>query len=187
MNSFLEKINQDLKKALIKKEELIVSVLRMLNSAIHNKEIEKRTKLSKTSAFAEAASFAEVASATKAESEDREKLNKLEQESKLSEEEVMEVIFSEAKKRKDSIVEFRKGNRQDLADKETEELEILKKYLPEQMSEEQIKEEAKKVIAEINAVGPQDTGKVMSALMPKLKGKTEGGIVSKIVGELLKK
>ena len=58
--------------------------------------------------------------------------------------------------------------------------------MPEQISEEQIKEEAEKVIEEVGAVGPQDTGKVMSVLMPKLKGKTEGGIVSKIVGTLLK-
>jgi hypothetical protein len=71
-------------------------------------------------------------------------------------------------------------------EKEKKELEILKKYLPEQMSEDRIKEEAKKVIEEIGASGPKDTGKVMSALMPKLKGKAEGGMVSKIVGELLK-
>jgi len=173
MNSLQEKINQDLKKAFVGKEELTVSVLRMLNSAIHNKEIEKRTKLSKTPSFAKA-------------SEDKEKLEKLKQESRLAEEEVLDVVSSEAKKRKDSIEEFKKGGRQDLADKETKELEILKKYLPEQMGEEQIREKVKKVIAEVGAAGPKDTGKVMSALMPKLKGKAEGGIVSKIVGELLK-
>jgi hypothetical protein len=54
------------------------------------------------------------------------------------------------------------------------------------MSEEQIREEVKKVIEEISATGPKDTGKVMAALMPRLKGKAEGGVVSKIVGELLK-
>ena len=83
-------------------------------------------------------------------------------------------------------MEFEKGGRKDLVEKETKELEILKKYLPEQMSEEQVIEEAKKMIAEIGATGPKDTGKVMSALMPKLKGRAEGGIVSKIVSELLK-
>jgi len=97
-----------------------------------------------------------------------------------------DVIASEAKKRKDSIIEFKKGNRNDLVEKEEKELEILKKYLPEQMNEEQVKEEAKKVISEIGAVGPKDTGKVMSALMPKVKGKTDGSVVSKVVGELLK-
>ena len=164
MTSLQEKINSELKKAFMGKEELTVSVLRMLNSAIHNKEIEKRTKLSKQ----------------------EKDIEKLKESSQLTEEEVIEVISSEAKKRKDAIIEFAKGGRQDLADKETKELEILKKYLPEQMGEEQIREEAKKVIEEMNAAGLKDTGKVMSALMPKLKGKAEGGVVSKIVNELLR-
>lgn len=168
-----EQVNNDLKKSFIEKEELVVSVLRMLNSAIHNKEIEKRTKLSKTPAFAEA-------------SADKEKLKKLEEGSKLTEEEILETVFSEAKKRKEAILEFGKGGRQDLVDKETKELEILKKYLPEQIGEEQIREEIKKAIEETGAVGPKDTGKVMAAVMPKLKGKAEGQLVNKIVGELLK-
>lgn len=165
MNPLQEKINNDLKKALREKDELGALVLRGLNAAIHNKEIEKRTKLSK-------------------EEKDIEKLKKG---SKLTEEEVAGVIISEAKKRKDAIEEFKKGERQDLVEKEEKELEILKKYLPEQMGEEQIKEEVKKVIEGVGAVGPQDTGKVMGALMPKLKGKAEGGVVSKIVNNLLSK
>jgi len=104
----------------------------------------------------------------------------------LTEEDILDVFMSEAKKRKDAIVEFKKGAREDLAKKEGEELEILKKYLPEQMGEDQIREEAKKIIEEVGAVGPQDTGSVMGALMPKLKGKTDGNVVNKIVGELLK-
>lgn len=164
MNSLQEKINKDLKQAMRDKNELLLLVLRGINAVIHNKEIEKRTKLSK----------------------DEKDIAKLEKESKLIEEEVMQVISSEAKKRKDSIEEFKKGKRDDLVEKEEKELEILKKYLPEQMSEEQIQEEAKKVIEEVEAVGPQDIGKVMSLLMPKFKGKAEGGVVSKIVSELLK-
>jgi uncharacterized protein YqeY len=158
-----ERINEEIKKAMQAKSELLLLVLRGINAAIKNKEIEKRTKLSKN----------------------EKDIKKLEELSKLSEEEVIEVISGEAKKRKDSIFEFKKGNRNDLVEKEEKELEILKKYLPEQMSEDQVKEEAKKVIAEIGAVGPKDTGKVMSALMPKLKGKAEGSTVSKVVGELL--
>jgi hypothetical protein len=168
-----EKINQDIKQAMQSKEELLLLVLRGISAAIHNKEIEKRTKLSKTSSYAKA-------------SEDKEKLEKLEKESKLTEEEVMEVISSEAKKRKDSIEEFTKGNRQDLVDKEIKELEIIKAYLPEQMSEDAIKEIVKKAIAETGTAGPKDTGKVMSKIMPQLKGKADGSVVSKIVGELLK-
>ena len=168
-----EKINEEIKKAMQAKSELLLLVLRGINAAIKNREIEKRTKLSKTSAFVGA-------------SADKEKLEKLDKESKLTEEEVIEVISNEAKKRRDSIAEFKKGNRNDLVEKEEKELETLKKYLPEQISEDQVKEEAKKVITEISAVGPKDTGKVMSALMPKLKGKAEGSIVSKVVNELLK-
>lgn len=104
----------------------------------------------------------------------------------LTEEDILSVLMGEAKKRKDAIMEFKKGAREDLAKKEEEELEILKKYLPEQMGEDQIREEAKKIIEEVGAVGPQDTGSVMGALMPKLKGKTDGNVVNKIVGELLK-
>ena len=162
--SLQEQINNDLKKAQQEKDELMLLVLRGINAAIKNKEIEKRTKLSKT----------------------EKDIEKLKKESKLIEEEVMEVISSEAKKRKDAIEEFKKGERQDLVEKEEKELEILKKYLPEQMSEEQIKEETKKVIEEVGAVGPQDTGKVMGVLMLKLKGKAEGGVVSKVVNELLR-
>jgi len=168
-----EKINQDIKKAMQEKSELLLLVLRGINAAIHNKEIEKRTKLSKTLAFAKA-------------SADKEKLEKLGKESKLTEEEVVEVIFSEAKKRKDSIIEFGKGGRQDLVDKETKELEIIKTYLPEQMSEDAVREIVKMAIEEIKAIGPKDTGKVMAQIMPQVKGKVDGSVVSKIVGELLK-
>jgi len=168
-----QKISEEIKKALQNKDELLLLVLRGINAAIHNKEIEKRTKLSKTSSFAKA-------------SEDKEKLEKLEKESKLTEDEVLEAVASEAKKRKESIVEFEKGGRQDLVDKEAAELEIIKKYLPEQMSEDTVKEIVKKAIKEISAAGPKDIGKVMAVIMPKLKGKAEGGVVSKIVGELLK-
>ncbi|MDP2934480.1 MAG: GatB/YqeY domain-containing protein [bacterium] len=156
-------INQEIKKAMQEKSELLLLVLRGINAAIKNREIEKRTKLSKS----------------------EKDIQKLEELSKLGEEEIIEVISGEAKKRKDSITEFKKGNRNDLVEKEEKELEILKKYLPEQMTEEQIQEEARKTIKEIGAVGPKDTGKVMSALMPKVKGKAGGSIVSKIVGELL--
>ena len=159
-----EKINGDIKKAMIEKNELLLLVLRGINASIKNKEIEKRTKLSKT----------------------EKDLKKLEELCKLSNEEVIDVISSEAKKRRDSIVEFEKGGRQDLVDKETKELEIIKTYLPEQMSEEVIKDIIKRAIEEIKAIGPKDTGKVMAAIMPQVKGKADGSMVSRIVGELLR-
>jgi len=108
-----EKIQEDLNSALKEKKELEVSVLRLLLSAIFNKEKEKRYKLSK-----EKPEFAS---------------EELEKESVLSDEEIIEVIFSEIKKRKEAILEFEKGDRKDLADKEKKEMRILQKYLPKEV------------------------------------------------------
>ncbi len=159
-----EKINGDIKQAMIAKQELLLLVLRGINSSIKNKEIEKRTKLVKT----------------------EKDLTKVDELCKLNDEEIIDVISSEAKKRKDSIEEFTKGNRMDLVEKEQKELEILKQYLPEQMSEDAVREIIKKAIEETGAAGPKDTGKVMAKIMPQVKGKADGSLVSKIVGELLK-
>ncbi len=159
-----EKINQDIKQSMIAKNETRLLVLRGLNAAIGNKMIEKRTKLSKTES--------DVAKLTEA--------------SKLNDEEVQDVIISEAKKRRESILEFGKGGRQDLVDNETKELAILQEYLPEQMSEEAVREIVKKAINETGATSPKDMGKIMAKVMPQVKGKTDGSVVGKIAGELLK-
>jgi len=143
-----KRINEDIKKAMKEKNELLLLVLRSINSAIHNKEIDKKQE--------------------------------------LKDEDIIEILMIEAKKRKDSIEQFTKGNRVDLVEKEKKELEIIKNYLPEQMDETKIKEEVEKAIKESGAVSLQDTGKIMSVLMPRLKGKAEGAVVSKIVSELLK-
>jgi len=103
----------------------------------------------------------------------------------LTEEEIVNIIVSEAKKRRESISEFEKGNRKDLADKEKLELEVLAKYLPEQLSEEEVTSLIKETIEEVGASSLQDLGKVMGALMPKVKGKADGGLISKIVKDLL--
>ena len=105
----------------------------------------------------------------------------------LSEEELLEVISSEAKKRKDAIEQYKKGERDDLAAKEEKELEILEKYLPEQLSEEKIKEVVQKTIKEIGAISPADFGKVMGKIMTQLKNKADGTIIAKIVKEELEK
>jgi len=167
-----EQIQNDLKEAFKKNEKDLVSVLRLLTAAFQNKEIEKRTKLSKSQPET-GRPWAD------------EPVEKLEELSKLTEEEVLEVISFEAKKRRDSIFEFEKGGRQDLADKEKQELEILQKYLPEQLSEEEIKKLVKEAIEKIGASEPKDMGKVMAELSPKIKGKADGSLVSKIVKELL--
>jgi len=102
-----------------------------------------------------------------------------------TDEDVLSVIQKEVRQRKDSIEQFQKGRRQDLVDKETEELELLQKYLPPQMSEEEIKSLVKETIAKTAASSMSDIGKVMGALMPKVKGKADGAIISKIVKEQL--
>jgi uncharacterized protein len=102
-----------------------------------------------------------------------------------TDEDVMSVIQSEAKKRKDSIEQYKNANRQDLVDKETEELAILEKYLPEQMGEDEIRKLVDEAVSQTGASGISDMGKVMGALMPKVKGKADGSLVSNIVKEKL--
>jgi hypothetical protein len=160
-----EKIQQDLNKAIKERKEIEVSTLRLLLAAIFNKEKEKRYKLSKQ----------------KPDLTEKD----LEKESQLVDEEVIEVISFEIKKRKESIELFKKGQRQDLVEKEAKEKDILEKYLPEQLSEEEIKKLVKEVIDKTEAKEIKDMGKVMAELMPKVKGKADGSLVSKIVKELL--
>jgi uncharacterized protein YqeY len=160
-----QKIQDDLQVALREKRELELSVLRMLAAAITNKEKEKRYKKSK-----------ENPEATE---------GGLEKESQLTEEETMEVVSSEVKKRKEALLLFEKGAREDLAEKEKKEVEVLRKYLPEQISEEEIKNLAKEAIERTGAKDVKDMGRVMAELMPKVKGKADGSLVSKIIKELL--
>lgn len=102
-----------------------------------------------------------------------------------TDEDVLSVIQKEAKQRRESIEQFKQAARQDLVDKETKELEILQVYLPAQMSEDEIREIVKETIREIGATTVVDMGKVMQALMPKTKGKVDGGLVSRIVKDSL--
>ncbi len=94
----------------------------------------------------------------------------------LSDEEVIEVVQKEVKNRRESIVAFKAGNREDLADKENKELDILNKYLPAQISEEELKKIVSEVAVQLKA-GPGDFGKVMGAVMARVKGKADGGQV----------
>jgi uncharacterized protein len=102
-----------------------------------------------------------------------------------TDEDVLSVIQKEVKQRRDSIEEYKKAARQELVDKETKELEMLQVYLPKQMSEEEIKALVEEAIIQTGAKTMADMGKVMGALMAKVKGKADGGIVSKIVRESL--
>lgn len=144
-----DKILQDIKDAMRSKDELKLSVLRMLSAAIHNKEIEKRSKSGKME--------------------------------ELVEEEVVGVVRSEAKKRRDAIAEFEKGGRRDLVDKEAAELKILEGYLPQELADEDIEKIVKEVVAGLGEVTPRDFGRVMGEAMKKTKGRAGGDRVSAAV------
>jgi hypothetical protein len=160
-----EKIHEDLKEAMKGKEELTSSVLRMLIAAIITKEKEKRYKIGKGKP-----EMTEV---------------ELIEESQLTEEEVVDVLVSEVKKRKESILSFEQGGRPELAEKEKKEAQILYKYLPEQMSEEELKKLVAQAVQKTGAKEQKDMGRVMAELMPKIKGKADSGLVSKIVKDIL--
>lgn len=113
-------------------------------------------------------------------------IEKKKKEKGLDDLETLEVVRRAIKQRKDSIEQYEKGGRSDLAEKEKKELEILSVYLPAQMNEEKIREEIKKVISETGADSQKDFGKVMGMAMKKLNGQAEGDLVKKIVQEELK-
>ncbi|KKT25525.1 MAG: hypothetical protein UW11_C0026G0009 [Parcubacteria group bacterium GW2011_GWA2_43_9b] len=163
INMLKERINQDFKEAFKAKEELRVSVLRLLSSSLKNKEMDKRAKLVKTVS-------------------DEAELVK---QSQLEDEEVLNVIGMEAKRRKDSIEQYQNGGRPELAAQEEAELAILAAYLPEQMGEEEVRKIVVESIKESGAASAQDLGKVMKVLMSKVKGKADGGMVNRIVKEEL--
>lgn len=143
-------IPQDLKNALKNRSTLELTVLRMLQAAIKNKEIENNKK-------------------------------------ELSDEEVISVIGTEIKKRREAAKEYGKVGRPDAAETEIAEADILMKYMPEQMGEEEIRSEVLESIREAGAEGLKDMGKVMKVVMPKVKGKADGAFVNKIVKEELEK
>ncbi len=103
----------------------------------------------------------------------------------LEDTDILGVIAKEAKQRNESIEAFNQGGRQDLVNQEEAELAIIKEYLPEQMSRDEIITAARKVIEEVGAQGRQDMGKVMAKLMSQLKGKAEGKVINEVVSELL--
>jgi len=97
----------------------------------------------------------------------------------------LQIINKMIKQRNDSISQFKEGGREDLADKEQQEVEILSKYKPEQLSEEEIAEKVKSAIQESGAESMQDIGKVMGILKSALAGSADMGLVSKIVKDQL--
>lgn len=141
-------IEKDFKAALKNKDQLTVSVLRMLKASFQNKEIEKKGQA-------------------------------------LDEVEVIKIVSKQAQQHKDSIEQFAKGKRDDLVQKETQELKILECYLPQQLCEEEIVDIVKKVISETKAHGKADFGKVMNSVMSEAKGRAGGKLINQIVNQQL--
>jgi len=139
----LEKITDDMKKAMKNKNKDRMQVLRLLRSDLKKAKIDKKGE--------------------------------------FTEEDAMNVITKAAKNRKESIESYKKGDREDLVKAEQKELEVIEEYLPEQMSDEEIKELVDEVIEETGASSMQDIGKVMGSIMPKVKGKADGSKVQVIV------
>ncbi|MFD2657214.1 MULTISPECIES: GatB/YqeY domain-containing protein [Gracilibacillus] len=99
----------------------------------------------------------------------------------LSEEEELTVLARELKQRKDSLHEFKEAEREDLVSKLEDEINIIQAYMPEQLSDEELEKIVVQTIEEVQAQSKKDMGKVMSALMPKVKGKAEGSRVNQLV------
>jgi len=174
-------IQDDIKAAMKNKDAFSLGVLRMVSAAIKNKELEKRTKLAKSPPASlcspEDAASLRAGEALRAGGS----VEKLDELSRLTEEEVVGVVLSEAKKRKDAAQEFESGGRPELAEKELKEAELLKKYLPKQMSEDEIRKLVAEAVKNSGATSIKEIGKVMGLLMPQIKNRADGGMVQRIV------
>ena len=105
----------------------------------------------------------------------------------LADADIIGVLTTNAKKRRESIEQFRAGGREELARKEELELQIITSYLPEQLTEERLRQIISETITETGADSPQKMGLVMKALMPKIKGQADGKLVNRLVTEMLAK
>jgi len=115
------------------------------------------------------------------------KYKEIEKGKTLTEEDEFQVLSTSAKKRQDSIAQFRQGNRSDLVAKEESELRVIQSYLPEQLSEQDLHKLVEEAIREVEAKAKSDLGKVMKTLMPKVKGRADGKLVNQIVTSQLEK
>lgn len=113
------------------------------------------------------------------------KYKRIDKGDELSEQDIIAVLSSAAKRRRDSIEQFTKGNRMDLVAKENFELEIIQDYLPKQLSEDELRDLIRQSIAAVNADSPTKIGMVMKDLMPKVKGMADGKLINQLVGRML--
>ena len=113
------------------------------------------------------------------------KNQEIELKKELNEEEILTIVSREVKKRKEAAVLYEKGNRPELKDKEIQEMKILQTYLPEQVSEKDLRHRIQEVIAETGAEGMKDFGKIMKTLVPEFKGKADNGLIKELANEYL--
>lgn len=109
----------------------------------------------------------------------------IDEQTTLSDADVQNVLARQAKQRRESIAEYEAAGRQEQADHENAELEIIESYMPQMMSRQEVEEIASQVVADLGASSPKDMGRVMGRLMPQVKGKADGSMVSEVVRELL--
>jgi len=105
--------------------------------------------------------------------------------SELAESDILAILQRQVKQRRESIEQFEKGGRDDLADQERVEIAIIEQYLPRQLGRDEVEARARAVIEEVGASAPSDRGKVMGLLMRELRGEADGSLVNAVVSELL--
>ncbi len=159
--SLKQKLQEDLKEFMKAQKAADVSTLRLLLSSIQNKEKEKFFQLSKGAETAK------------------------EQDSWLKDEEIIDVISSEVKKRRESAEMYEAGGKTEMANNEKAEIEILKRYLPQQLSQEEIFKIVKDAVAKTGAKDMKAMGAVMKELAPLVRGKADASLVSGAVKEIL--
>ncbi len=175
--ALIQKLNDDLRQAMRDKNEIKISTLRLLLSNIKYAQMKKVSEMFESEA-------------KKLPPGDEAKKNELaasfaHREVPFSDQDVLGVIAKEIKQRDDSIASYQAGKRQDLVDKESAEKAILESYMPAQLSQDEIRDAARKMIAEVGAKGMGDKGKVMGKLVALLKGKADGKAINDIVTQLL--
>ena len=145
--SLQERIAAEVITAMKARDTLRLTTLRMVRSALKNREIDKREA--------------------------------------LEEADVLQVLGTQAKQRREAIEQYRAGGREELAAKEEAELAVLQEFLPRELDADELRAAVVAAVAEVGAAGPRDMGRVMGVLMPRVRGRADGGEVNRLVKEVL--
>jgi uncharacterized protein len=184
--SLKDQLQADLKTAMLNKQELRRDVIRFTQAALKNAELAKQPKLVKErSNLWQTGKVDESGNPMVDEAERDKQLAEIAKLVPLTDDEQLTVLTTEVKRRRETIADAEKANRPEIVAREQAELDVVLGYLPKQMSRAEVTAITQQVVAEVGAKGPQDTGKVMGKLMPQLKGKADGKMISEVVKELL--